>query len=264
MSKISIGTSGYSYHEWVGPVYPEGTHYDDFLKAYSALFETVELNFSYYRMPTASRISGLIGKAGPSLRFSIKANESLTHKIDPVSWQDSAKIFMDAIKPLRDTGRLDAVLFQFPYSFHYEVDKRRYLNNLLMFFSDLPVAVEFRNHDWYNHRVIPALKERRAAFVSLDLPSLNGLPPLVDVVTAPFAYLRFHGRNGEHWWGSDAASRYNYLYSDTELNTLAERIKRIAGQTEQVFIYFNNHPRGQAVGNARSFITILEKAGLIT
>jgi uncharacterized protein YecE (DUF72 family) len=261
--KILVGTSGYGYVEWVGPVYRLGSRPDDFLKQYASMFTTVELNFSYYKMPTAEQLTRLMEQAGPSLVFSIKANEALTHKIDPGAWKDAARSFGEALEPLLKADRLGALLFQFPYSFHYEVDRRRYLDALLAQFADLPLAVEFRNHEWYNNRVLDAFRERRVAIASLDLPALQGLPPVMDVVTSPLAYIRFHGRNGESWWGSDSASRYDYLYTEAELESWAGRVQAIAESAERILVYFNNHRRGQAVQNARTFAGILSRAGLM-
>jgi uncharacterized protein YecE (DUF72 family) len=189
----------------------------------------VELNFSYYRMPTAGQL-GEIARQAPSLQFAIKAHESLTHKIEPASWRDSARSYLEALEPLRQDDRLAAVLLQFPYAFHYEVDRRRYLNDVLAALAGVPLAVEFRCSDWYNNRVVDALRERKVAMASMDMPALKGLPPVMDVVTSPLAYIRFHGRNEENWWGSDSAARYDYLYSDDELESTSERIKAVAGK----------------------------------
>jgi uncharacterized protein YecE (DUF72 family) len=263
MARILVGTSGYAYNEWVGPVYPEGSRPDEFLPLYSQLFPTVELNFSYYKMPTAYQLSHLLKEAGPELVFSIKANETLTHKVEPEAWRESAGQFLHAIEPLLEADRLGAVLFQFPFSFHYEPERRRYLDALLKEFKSIPLAVEFRNSDWYNNRVVDAFRARNIAIASVDLPELKGLPPVMDVVTAPLAYIRFHGRNGETWWGSDAASRYDYLYSDVELEAWGGRVKAMAERADRILVYFNNHMRGQAPRNAKTFSDILRRDGLL-
>jgi uncharacterized protein YecE (DUF72 family) len=262
MAEILIGTCGYSYNEWIGPVYPEGTGKERFLALYANRFRTVELDYTYYSMPKAKNIQNMVNE-GPGLTFAIKAHQSLTHKIDSVKWQDNAKTYIQAIEPLRENGRLEAVLFQFPYSFHYEAENRRYLSKVLDEFSGIQAAVEFRNAEWVNNRVIKGLKERGAALVGLDMPELKGLPPTLDVVTSPLAYFRLHGRNKETWWGSDSPARYDYLYSDRELEATAQRIKQIVVKADRLIIYFNNHRRGQAVRNAETLQKILEKAGLI-
>lgn len=257
MATVLIGTSGYSYTEWIGPVYPQGTRNEEFLSRYAALFPTVELNFSYYRMPTASQFSRLHSQA-PSLVFSVKAHESLTHAVDPASWRESATAFCEAVRVFAESGNLGALLLQFPYSFHYEIDRRRYLDALLNELTGFPLAVEFRNSQWYNNRTIDALRKRNVALVSLDLPPIKGLPPLMDVITSSFAYVRLHGRNKESWWTSDAASRYDYLYSNEELTSIAQRIQGIAQAAARVLVYFNNHRRGQAVENAKALQVMIQ------
>jgi len=196
MGTIAIGTSGYSYNEWTGPFYPPGTKQQDFLNFYAAEFSTVELNFSYYTMPSADQIRRMT-EASENLSFAIKAPQSITHKVDPHKWRDETKTYLTAIEPLRQAGKLEAVLFQFPYSFHYEADSRRHLANVLTEFSDVPSAVEFRNNEWTSNRVIDELKKRKVAYVSTDLPDLKGLPHILDVHTSPIAYFRLHGRNTE-------------------------------------------------------------------
>ena len=259
MERILTGTCGYSYNEWVGPVYPEGTKREEFLSLYSGRFRTVELDYTYYQMPRAEQLRHM-AEGAPRLSFAIKAHQSLTHKIDSAKWQDEAKTYIEAIEPMREAGRLEAVLFQFPFSFHYEAENRRYLDKILAYFSGIDAAVEFRNADWLNNRVIDGLKARGAALVGLDMPELKGLPPRMDVVTAPLAYFRLHGRNRETWWGSDGAARYDYLYSDAELTAVAERIKQILFKADRILVYFNNHRRGQAVKNAEKLEKLLAAA----
>ena len=89
---------------------------------------------------------------------------------------------------------------------------------------------------------------------------MKGLPPVLDFSTSPLAYFRLHGRNAEKWWGSDGRARYDYMYSDKELEEAAERIKRIVVRADKILVYFNNHPRAQAVKNALTLLEILEKA----
>jgi len=258
MAEILIGTSGYSYHEWVGPVYPEGTKPAAYLSSYAGLFPTVELNFSYYAMPKPENLAKMLADGGPNLSFAIKAIQTLTHKVDASQWEEEAKTYRTAIEPVLEAGRLEAVLFQFPYSFHYTEDNRRYLDKLLKFFKGVPSAVEFRKADWYTAKVIEGMNKRSIPLVSLDMPELPKLPPLMDVVTAPLAYVRLHGRNKEAWWGSSDHSRYDYLYSDSEIEAWAGRIKRIAEKAHRILVYFNNHPFGKAVRNAITLGKILD------
>jgi len=259
--EIRVGTSGYDYPEWKAAFYPQALRRKDFLSFYTQRFDTVELNFSYYGMPRAKTLAELVEAAGSGCLFSLKGNRSFTHEVDPARWRESLAEYRSALAPLISAGRLGAVLLQFPQSFHYEPERRRYLAELLGELAELPVVVEFRNMGWYNNRVFDALRERGVGLVSLDLPKLRGLPPTVDLVTAPTAYIRFHGRNAETWRSGDAALRYGYLYSDEELESWIERVKDIAGKAVRLLIYFNNHFNGAAPLNAAMFKRLLGDAG---
>jgi uncharacterized protein YecE (DUF72 family) len=261
MAAILVGTSGYGYAEWVGSVYPAGTKPKDFLSHYAKVFPTVELNRPFYAMPTADQIRGNLEQAGPSLVFAVKANAALTHRIDTATWKVHAGSFKKAIEPLLEAKRLAAVLLQFPPQFRNTEERRRYLFALLDEFVDIPAALEFRHAGWYNSAVVDICRERRVPLVSTDLPELPGLPPLVDVCTASTAYFRFHGRNGAGWSLSDDTSRYDYVYSDVELEGLAARVKGIAPRTERIFVYFNN---GGMASNARTFTRVLTRIGLLS
>ncbi len=251
MSNVLIGTSGYDYLEWRDVFYPRGLDRENFLGFYAESFRTVELNFSYYRMPSAGQTADMLRRAGGGLDFSVKAHKSLTHEVDPASWKDAAAEYRRALHPLVKAGRLGAVLFQFPSSFHYEPDRRRYLDALLRELGDLPSVVEFRNPAWQNTRVYDALRRRATGVCVTDMPDIRGLPQPADVVTSDIGYIRFHGRNGRAWWGSDAAERYNYLYTPEELGGWEKRIRCLKEQVRTLRIYFNNHRAGQAVQNAK-------------
>lgn len=256
MAEILIGTSGYSYPDWVGSFYPEGSRSEEFLSLYAQSFETVELNFSSYRMPQGAQLA-LMHQEAPKLRFSLKAHQSLTHTIDPSTYKSNASTFAQAVEPLAAEGVLLAVLLQFPPSFAYTVDHRYYLDSLIKILSHLPLAVEFRSPSWFNKQTLDGLKKRRVSFVSVDLPQIAGTPPLLDVRTADLGYVRLHGRNKEAWWGSSDNKRYDYLYSTGELDSIARRITALAEDAKRIAVYFNNHHRGQAVKNAQALKTLL-------
>ena len=147
-----IGTSGFSYTDWCGPVYAAGTHKNEFLQLYAAEFSLVELNFSYYRQPDPRTIEQMIKKTPENFSFAIKAHQSLTHQLEE-DFSEAARIFKEGIKPLIDYSRLAAVLFQFPYSFHYTPESRRHLEKVCRVFEDTPVAIEFRNREWQKDTV---------------------------------------------------------------------------------------------------------------
>lgn len=259
---LRIGTSGYDYPEWEGVLYPKGLGRKEYLGAYSEVFDAVELNFSYYGMPKAEQIRGMLGRTRRPIDFSIKANQALTHKVDPATWKDDALEFARGAAPLLEAGRLAAVLLEFPFSFHYKEEERRYLGKLLGELSSFPLAVEFRNAEWYGARVIEGLRERRVALCSVDLPRLEGLPPLSDLVTAGLAYVRFHGRNAAAWWTGDSGSRYEYRYSAEELGAWIPRLEAMSAEASKLLVFFNNHRRGDAADNARELSRLAKAARL--
>ncbi len=256
MGSILIATSGYSYEDWRGAFYPEGLPKEEFLRYYALFFPFVELNFSYYAMPSARNLAAMAGRTPEGFLFSIKAHKSMTHEVGP-GWREDAAAFARAAGALADAGRLAAVLVQLPYSFHYEPDNRRYLSELIKALAPLPLAVEFRNAEWGGERVLEELDKRGAAIVAVDRPELPGLPAPSEAVTGGLGYLRFHGRNEENWWSGDNVSRYDYLYSAEELEACAPRVRRMAGKAKTLLVAFNNHAKGKAVRNAGELKAIL-------
>jgi uncharacterized protein YecE (DUF72 family) len=251
-----VGTSGYSYADWVGPFYPEGLLKREYLNFYSAEFPVVELNFSYYTQPSASTIQRMVEKTPEDFRFTIKAHRSLTHEIDE-DFHRQARRYSEGIRPLSEAGRLAAVLLQFPYSFHYTPECRLHLKRLCESFADLPKAVEFRNSEWQRESVYQGLREVNAALVNVDEPRLPKLPGPTEVVSSDLAYLRFHGRNAANWWEGDNVSRYDYLYNNEELSEWLPMIERMLAKARLLLVIFNNHSRGQAIQNARDLQSLL-------
>ena len=263
MGNVKIGTCGYSYKDWVGPFYTEGTKSKDYLPYYSSIFPILEVDYTYYQMPKAENLKNMVDEAGPSLTFSLKATETLTHTVDPHNWKKEAKLYITAIEPIRSAGRLDAILFQFPASFRYKDYNRRYLSELLEVFSGVPAAVEFRNSEWSSKSVLDGLKKRSVTLVAVDLPNMFSKPPEINEPTTPLAYYRLHGRNSENWQGTNSTARYDYLYNDHELSGIVQRVKCLAEKADRLHIFFNNHARGQAPQNAITLKNLLDNEKML-
>ena len=258
MKKLLIGTSGYSYKDWIGPVYPAGTGMKDFLALYSRDLDLVELNFSYYTQPRPSILEGMLKQTRDDFSFTIKAHRSLTHEVTP-EFDDEARRYLEGIAPLASSGRLRAVLLQFPYSFHYRPGNRRYLDRLTGLLESMPLAVEFRNDEWQRESVYRTMQDRRIALVSVDVPDLPRLPRPDDTTTSDsLGYVRFHGRNRRHWWTGSSTSRYDYDYSDEELSDWLTRITTMMKKVRLLLVTFNNHYKGQAFRNAQRMRSLLE------
>jgi uncharacterized protein YecE (DUF72 family) len=261
-SRILVGTSGYSYDDWVGRFYPEGTARQDFLSLYAREFSVVELNFSYYQQPNPRTLDRMLSVTTPDFSFTLKAHRSMTHEIGE-TWERDIDVFRAGIQPLVDAGRLAAVLLQFPYSFAYTAESRSRLSTLCGKLDGLPLAVEFRKSEWLREAVLEGLRERGVALVSVDEPALPKLLPPITETTGGFGYVRFHGRNKEAWWTGDNASRYDYLYDSSELGEWVQRIRAIIERVPVLLLFFNNHWRGNAAQNAREMRLLLQRHGLM-
>lgn len=257
---IHLGTSGYSYDDWVGHFYPEGTNKRDFLSYYAEHFGCVEVNYTYYRLPTAGTLAAMSGKTGDDFRFVIKANQEMTHE----RGGEKAEVFeqfVEALAPLREQGKFGCVLAQFPTSFHCVRENVRYLRRFRELMGDLPVVVEFRHRGWIREETWGFLREHDFGFCCVDQPQFDALIPPIVQATSPIGYVRFHGRNYEKWWQHEEAwERYNYLYSKEELGEWVGKVRELAAETEETYLFFNNHYHAQAVQNATDFADLLEAA----
>ena len=260
--RVLVGTSGYSYDDWVGPFYPQGTARQDFLSLYAREFPVVELNFSYYQQPNRRTLDRMLAATTADFSFALKAHKSMTHEIGE-SWEKDIEAFRAGIQPLVDAGRLAAVLLQFPYSFAYTTESRSRLATLCGKLEGLPLAVEFRKSDWLREQVFEGLRQRGVSLVSVDEPSLPKLLPPTTETTGRLGYVRFHGRNKEAWWTGDNASRYDYLYNKDELEEWVQRIRLIMERVPVLLLFFNNHWRGNAAQNAREMRLLLQQHGLM-
>ena len=263
MENILIGTSGYDYPEWKGVFYPPEIKRADFLFYYSTQFNALELNNTFYNMPTAERLYSFYQRSQGRIKFSIKANRMLTHEVTR-QWTDASDQFKLALNPLLEKDSLCAVLFQFPQSFRYTNDNRIYLAKLLEVFQGYPVVVEFRHREWIRESVFQGLVQRQASIAFCDMPQLKSLPnadfhdELYFQMMGPIAYIRLHGRNADAWYAQEGSARYLYDYSDEELIQFVPGISRIKDKGKLIQVYFNNHPNGNGAKNAKRLIGMLQ------
>jgi len=254
---ILTGTAGYSYKDWIGPFYPEGTKDGSMLEYYSGSFDFVEVNSSYYHMPSSRLFEGMAKKTPASFRFAVKLFGGFTH--ERTSGRTEAEQFMYAVSPVCGKGRLICLLAQFPYSFHYTAENTDYLKRLREWFPDVEINLEFRNQQWIRSEVVGLMRKENLGFVCVDEPRLKGLIGNVAVSTSKVAYVRFHGRNSGKWYGGEGSERYDYLYTSRELEEWVPRIRELEEESPTVVLSFNNHPRGKAVENARAMAELLKE-----
>ncbi len=248
--EVRVGTSGFSYEDWKGPFYPEKCPKGGMLSFYTSRFDTVEINSTYYAIPGPRSTEGMVRKVGEGFQFTIKAHQDMTHNREKAA--EALPRFEEALRPIASAGKLGCVLLQFPYSFHDTPANRGFLEFLVEKLSLHRVVVEFRNRAWINDGAFALLRKLGAGFCCVDEPRLRGLPPPMAEMTSEIAYVRFHGRNAAAWWAREkAAERYDYLYKPEELSEWVPRIRTLSEKALKVFVFFNNHARGQAPANAR-------------
>ncbi len=253
---IYVGTSGFSYDDWVGPYYPAGLEKKDWLAFYAKEFKTLEINYTYYRMPGARTLAQMAQKVPDDFGFTVKATKEMTHTREA----DLALFgkFIEALEPLRQATKFGAVLAQFPASFHNTPANRDYLRAFREHWRDLPVVVEFRNADWLTEETFALLREEHLGFCSVDEPPLKGLLPPIARATADIAYVRFHGRNAIKWWHHEQAfERYDYTYKPEELREWTPKIEQLNQEADKTFVFANNHYLGQGIETARQLKLML-------
>jgi len=253
---ILVGTSGYSYPEWRGPFYPPRLPQAQMLAHYAEAFSAVEVNSTYYRIPTARMLEAMVRRAGGRLTFAVKAPRELTHDRDKAA--GALPLFREALAPMEAAGALGCVLLQFPFAFRPGPESAAHILGLRDGLGDLPAVVEFRHRRWVSEDTFDWLRRHRLGFCCVDEPPLPGLLPPVAVATGPVAYVRFHGRNAARWWQhAEAWERYDYLYTEAELLSWVQKIRALESQSTTTFVFFNNHAAGQAAANARMMQRLL-------
>jgi uncharacterized protein YecE (DUF72 family) len=259
---IHIGTSGYSFPDWIGTAYPEGLVPSQMLRYYHNVwrFSAVELNFTYYRMPSYKTITGMLRQIAGEMVFSVKAPGKITHEfwkassVDIVDIKELAVGFLNSLSPMREEDRLGPILFQFPWSFKRNEENMAYLERLSKVFDtgENRLVVEFRHDSWAVEESFESLGKVDIVPAVVDEPSIAGLFPYLPRGGRDVAYFRFHGRN-PGWFESEGSERYNYDYSEDDLRSFALDVLEFHGHGLEVFVFFNNCHLGKAVHNALRF-----------
>ena len=258
--RVLVGTSGYSFADWVGPFYPPGTKPGDFLVHYSQHFNAVEVNSTYYRIPHP-RVLELMEKKTPAgFHFVVKLHQSMTHEAsrDPARYRE----FLAVLEPLKAAGKYDGLLAQFPWGFKRTEANHSHLEAMRELLPGEPLFVEFRHDSWITPDLAPWLTEHQLGYCSVDEPPLRGLVPPIAMATAEDGYVRMHGRNSETWWGRGGGDRYDYDYREDELKEWLKKISDLAETARRTYLFFNNCHAGQAARNAKLMQDLLRQQQL--
>ena len=261
-SVIHIGPAGWSYKDWEGVVYPQkpGSKFDP-LSYLSRFFDTIEINSSFYRPPTPTTTKSWVRRvaSNPGFTFTAKLHRIFTHERGKATAADE-KAFREAMNPLAESGKLGAILIQFPWSFKNTKEERAYLQRLIAQFQDYPLVLEVRHASWNTPGIYEELEEKGVGICNIDQPIFAKSIKPAALTTSGIGYVRLHGRNYGNWFREQAPrdDRYNYLYSLDELDPWVTRIKEVAKQTKESYVITNNHFLGKAVVNALEIKSILD------
>lgn len=257
-----FGPAGWSYDDWEGTVYPSpvprGFNHLAFI---GERFDFVEVNTSFYRVPSVRLTTGWINKTQhlPDFLFWMKIHQDITHNhsLDP----SAIKAFFEAMKPLQEAKKLAGLLAQFPYSFAANRKNGDYIKAMLDKLQHCPVAIEFRHNSWNRHSVHDFFRSNALILVNVDQPQISASLPLTAIATHPeIAYFRLHGRNSKNWFGNQGRNaRYDYFYSPLELQSIAGFIQKLKAEAKKIFVSGNNHYKGSAIKNLLMLKSILRQ-----
>ncbi|MBW5447987.1 DUF72 domain-containing protein [Cohnella sp. CFH 77786] len=265
---IRVGLAGWGEHH---RLYPAGTKPQDKLKEYGKRLSTVEVDSSFYALQPPERFQTWADDTPPSFRFVVKAYQVLTgHRrgISPEGSLDAAfEAFRRSLQPVREAGKLAAVLFQYPPWFDCTQGNVRVLREAKERMSGFPCALEFRHQSWF----VPEYREKTLRFMEregwihsvCDEPQAgaSSVPTVLHATHPELTVVRMHGRNEAGWNAGGAPNwrevRYLYHYSEAELAEWKDRLERLARQTREIHVIFNNNSGGHAAGNAVDLMRLL-------
>ncbi len=240
---IRLGSQGWTYPDWVGTFYPPGAKQEVLLPFYAEVFDTVELDSTFYRPPKASVARSWAKHTPAQFRFAAKLPRAITHEAGLRDTGQAVRDLASALEPLGE--RLGPLLVQLPAEFTRDDDR---FATLARFLAEAPTglrwAVEFRHRSWHEPRTLALLREHGA---SLAWTEWRALPRFCEA-TAPFLYLR--------WLGDRRAlARYDRVQIDrsAEFATWEDEVRRAAGVVDEIYGYFNNHGAGHAPASANEF-----------
>jgi len=242
-SRYNIGTSGWHYEHWRDKFYPEKLAKAKWLEFYAGHFDAVELNNSFYRLPSEDAFANWRDSSPANFTFAVKVSRFITHIKRLKDAGEAVEKFISRAAILGD--KLGPLLYQLPPNMHRNDEV------LESFLSTLPRGMkhvfEFRHQSWLEEGVLQILHKYKVGFCVFDMPSISC--PLI--ATADFAYIRFHG----------SAGLYSSCYSDEELASWAKRLANLARNLKAIYIYFNNDIEGFAVRNAMTLRNYLSTPG---
>ncbi len=235
MGAVRVGCAGWAFKGWRGSFYPDKLPQREWLRHYATVFDTVEVNSTFYRLPSAEAVREWIEQTPAGFRFAVKASRYITHVKKLNSPEKYVERFLAGVEPLTAAGKLEAVLWQLPPSLRRNDERLDAALAAIQERAPGRHAVEFRNETWFHRDVYALLRERGVALVIVDHPDF---PFAKRELTTDWTYVRLHRG------GTDAPA-----YTARELSTWRRRIAKWA-QDADVLAYFNDDERVLAVDAA--------------
>ena len=289
-ARILTGTASWADPGFIADWYPKKLPASERLSYYADHFKLVELNSSFYGVPNPVLAARWVKQTPDDFKFDVKLHKLLSRhsaKLDtlPPALRGKAKVekdrvvldstieralakaFREAIKPIEQHNKLGALLLQLSPSFSPKKHKLNELDHLFEQFPDAKLAVELRNKHWVEEeqlqKTLDFFRERKIAFVAVDAPETSHFMamPKADFITTPeLGYMRLHGRNATGYvTGKTVAERFNYLYTDKELEEIAQRTASLANQADEMHVVYNNNASDYAIQSASRFKELIRQ-----
>ena len=249
-ARVLLGTQGWSYPDWIGSFYPPGAKQEDYLPFYVEVFDSVELDTTFYHPPKPSVVRSWARHTHGTFRFAAKVPQRITHEARLTAMGEHLQEFAEALEPLE--SRLGPLLVQMPAEFTNDEGNRGVLDRFLAAKpADTRLAVELRHRSWHTPQVYDLLRRRSAAMAWTDWRDL----PRVTEITADFLYVRWLGHR-------EAIERYDRIQFDrsSDLDDWEKQIRAALPKVREVFGYFNNHWAGHSPASANQ---MKQRLGLI-
>lgn len=263
---VYLGTGGYSDTDLLGTLYPEGTKKSDFLAEYSKHYGAVEINSTFYAPIGQKAFAGMLRKSDAKVRFAVKLHQDFTHA--RTGSPEHALAFIEAIKPIIEADCLAPLLLQFPHGFNRNQPNRLYLAKLVDWFSDYPLAIEFRHTSWHIPQVIDSFRQQGLIWCSVDYPKVSGLPPSRLIFSQDnqnsglrTGYLRLHGNNLNWWEAMSSTERHDYRYSVEEMQGWAQAIANQRQHFDVLYVFFQNSVKAHSYYNIKMLREALLRLG---